>query len=179
MQCVAKFDFESEQSDELSFSEGDVIQLKAYVGQDWARGQLGAFSGIFPLNFVEIIQDLPPAPSQKQQQTPLRKIVVFVWIIMLLTWRFYYFVSPFFISITTLINSFLLLPQSGAEWVVALYDFSGNSEQDLSFEKGDRILITKHIDQEWSSGRGTCTGSSGFFPINYWLIIVGDVTLNV
>uniref|UniRef100_A0A8C6V1Q9 SH3 domain containing 19 n=1 Tax=Neogobius melanostomus TaxID=47308 RepID=A0A8C6V1Q9_9GOBI len=150
MQCVAKFDFESEQSDELSFSEGDVIQLKAYVGQDWARGQLGAFSGIFPLNFVEIIQDLPPAPSQKQQQTPLRKIAL-----------------PGDISITTLINSFLLLPQSGAEWVVALYDFSGNSEQDLSFEKGDRILITK----------GTCTGSSGFFPINYYLTLITNMML--
>uniref|UniRef100_A0A8C6V4P2 SH3 domain containing 19 n=1 Tax=Neogobius melanostomus TaxID=47308 RepID=A0A8C6V4P2_9GOBI len=141
--CVAKFDFESEQSDELSFSEGDVIQLKAYVGQDWARGQLGAFSGIFPLNFVEIIQDLPPAPSQKQQQTPLRKIAL-----------------P---GMSKSARTKVAPPaQSGAEWVVALYDFSGNSEQDLSFEKGDRILITKHIDQEWSSGR--LDGREGIFP---------------
>lgn len=60
---MARFDFEGEHSDELSFSEGDVIQLKAYVGQDWARGQMGKFIGIFPLNFVEVIEDLPPPTS--------------------------------------------------------------------------------------------------------------------
>lgn len=61
---MARFDFEGEHSDELSFSEGDVIQLKAYVGQDWARGQMGTIIGIFPLNFVEVIEDLPPPSSQ-------------------------------------------------------------------------------------------------------------------
>lgn len=66
--CVARFDFEGEHGDELTFSEGDVIQLKAYVGQDWARGQLGTLIGIFPLNFVEVIEDLPPPPSQQHLQ---------------------------------------------------------------------------------------------------------------
>lgn len=65
---MARFDFEGEHSDELSFSEGDVIQLKAYVGQDWARGQMGNCIGIFPLNFVEVIEDLPPPMSQQQRQ---------------------------------------------------------------------------------------------------------------
>lgn len=65
---MARFDFEGEHSDELTFSEGDVIQLKAYVGQDWARGQLGTLIGIFPLNFVEVIEDLPPPPSQQHLQ---------------------------------------------------------------------------------------------------------------
>lgn len=41
-----------------------MIQLKAYVGQDWARGQMGTVIGIFPLNFVEVIEDLPPPSSQ-------------------------------------------------------------------------------------------------------------------
>ena len=65
---MARFDFEGEHSDELSFTEGDVIQLKEYVGQDWARGQIGVSTGIFPLNFVEVIEDLPPPPSQQQMQ---------------------------------------------------------------------------------------------------------------
>lgn len=66
---MARFDFEGEHTDELSFSEGDVIQLKEFVGQDWARGQIGNLTGIFPLNFVEIIEDLPPPPSQQQTQS--------------------------------------------------------------------------------------------------------------
>lgn len=71
--CVARFDFEGEHGDELTFSEGDVIQLKAYVGQDWARGQLGTLIGIFPLNFVEVIEDLPPPPSQQHLQSEAAK----------------------------------------------------------------------------------------------------------
>lgn len=66
---MARFDFEGENSDELTFSEGDVIQLKAYIGQEWARGQRGASTGIFPLNFVEVIEDLPLQPSQQKRQS--------------------------------------------------------------------------------------------------------------
>lgn len=71
---MAQFDFEGEHSDELSFVEGDVIQLKEYVGDDWARGKLGVLTGIFPLNFVELIEDLPPPPSQQQTLPPRRAL---------------------------------------------------------------------------------------------------------
>lgn len=52
--------------------------------------------------------------------------------------------------------------QSGVEWVVAQYDFAGNSDGDLSFQQGDYILITQHIDSDWSSGR--LRGREGIFP---------------
>ncbi|XP_055080505.1 SH3 domain-containing protein 19-like isoform X3 [Periophthalmus magnuspinnatus] len=137
--CVARFDFEAESSDELSFSEGDVIQLKAYVGQDWARGTLGTFSGIFPLNFVEIVQDLPPAPTP-QPATPNK------------------------IALPGLCKTAHdhVTPECGLEWVVALYDFSGNTEGDLSFETGDQILVIQHLDSDWSCGR--LHGREGIFP---------------
>lgn len=73
---MARFDFEGEHSDELSFTEGDVIQLTEYVGQDWARGQIGVSTGIFPLNFVEVIEDLPPPPSQQQTQSSPHKVAL-------------------------------------------------------------------------------------------------------
>ncbi|KAJ3614404.1 hypothetical protein NHX12_017978 [Muraenolepis orangiensis] len=66
--CVARFDFEGEQDDELTFSEGDVISLIEYVGDDWAKGQLKQYTGVFPLNFVEVVEDLPPPPMQQQPQ---------------------------------------------------------------------------------------------------------------
>uniref|UniRef100_A0A3B4G873 Osteoclast-stimulating factor 1 n=1 Tax=Pundamilia nyererei TaxID=303518 RepID=A0A3B4G873_9CICH len=124
--CMARFDFEGEHSDELSFSEGDVIQLKEYMGQDWARGQIGGHTGIFPLNFVDVIEDLPPPPSQK----PSKKA-----------------------------------SHSDVEWVVALYDYTGRTEEELSFQQGDCILVTKHMDAEWSCGR--LNGREGLFPRNY------------
>lgn len=66
---MARFDFEGEHSDELSFTEGDVILLKAYVGQEWARGQIGTLTGIFPLNFVEVVEDLQLPASEQQTQS--------------------------------------------------------------------------------------------------------------
>uniref|UniRef100_UPI0037E77207 SH3 domain-containing protein 19 n=1 Tax=Semicossyphus pulcher TaxID=241346 RepID=UPI0037E77207 len=144
--CVARFDFEGEHSDELSFSEGDVIQLKEFVGEDWARGQIGAVTGVFPLNFVEVIEDLPPPPSQKQKQ-------------------------HMGIALPGMVASQSTHPevakpaqasQSSVEWVLALYDFAGNSDGDLSFQQGDRIQITQHLDAEWSCGR--LNGKEGIFP---------------
>ncbi|XP_034544266.1 SH3 domain-containing protein 19 [Notolabrus celidotus] len=144
--CVARFDFDSEQSDELSFSEGDMIQLSEYFGDDWARGKLGASSGIFPLNFVEIIEDLPSLPSQqykKPTRIPLPGMVA----------------SP---NTHPEVAKPAQASPSSVEWVVALYDFAGNSEDDLSFQTGNRILITQHVDAEWSCGR--LNGREGIFP---------------
>ncbi|KAF2978689.1 hypothetical protein EK904_010681 [Melospiza melodia maxima] len=57
--CVARFEYIGDQKDELSFSEGETIILKEYVNEEWAKGELRGMSGIFPLNFVEVIEDLP------------------------------------------------------------------------------------------------------------------------
>uniref|UniRef100_A0A8D0B032 SH3 domain containing 19 n=1 Tax=Salvator merianae TaxID=96440 RepID=A0A8D0B032_SALMN len=57
--CIARFEYIGDQKDELSFSEGEIIILKEYVNEEWAKGELKGTSGIFPLNFVEIVEDLP------------------------------------------------------------------------------------------------------------------------
>ncbi|KAF0436576.1 DUF500-domain-containing protein [Gigaspora margarita] len=50
---------------------------------------------------------------------------------------------------------------------IALYDFTGEQEGDLSFTKGDLIIITKKTDSnnEWWTGK--CKGQDGIFPANY------------
>lgn len=55
--CVARFEYIGDQKDELSFSEGEVIILKEYVSEEWARGEIRDRTGIFPLNFVELAED--------------------------------------------------------------------------------------------------------------------------
>ncbi|XP_033743837.1 SH3 domain-containing protein 19-like isoform X2 [Pecten maximus] len=51
--CVALHSFSGEADDELSFSEGDRIQILENLGSDWCRGKLNDKCGIFPSNFVE------------------------------------------------------------------------------------------------------------------------------
>lgn len=141
--CVARFDFEGEQGDELSFFEDDVIQLKEYLGEEWARGEVNGHVGIFPLNFVEVIEDLPLVPVQKSAPN---KIAL-----------------PGMASSSTQSSYRASEAESnGAEWAVALYDFTAETEEDLPFQQGDRILVTAHVDDEWWSGR--INGREGFFP---------------
>ncbi|XP_050976412.1 SH3 domain-containing protein 19 isoform X2 [Labeo rohita] len=151
--CVARFDFEGEQSDELSFSEGDVIQLKEYVGEEWARGEVNGHDGIFPLNFVEVVEDLPPAPVQKSVPN---KIAL-----------------PGMASSSNTQMSYKATEAdfNGEEWAVALYDFTAETEEDLPFQQGERILVTAHIDDEWWSGR--VNGREGFFPKAFVQIVTG------
>lgn len=142
--CVARFDFDGEQSDELSFSEGDVIKLKEYVGEEWARGEVNGHAGVFPLNYVEVLEDFPPATEQKPASNK--------------------FALPGKAGSFKTQTSYTASEAKsyGEEWAVALYDFTAEAEGDLPFQQGDRILVTAHIDDEWWSGR--MNGREGFFP---------------
>jgi hypothetical protein len=60
---VARFDFEGEGTGDLCFEEGDYIRLLGRVDSEWVKGELYGKVGIFPMTFVEMIEDLP-APTQ-------------------------------------------------------------------------------------------------------------------
>jgi amphiphysin len=53
------------------------------------------------------------------------------------------------------------------EFVVAKYDFAGQSEGDLPFRAGDRIKIVKKTDSLEDWWEGECNGAKGSFPRNY------------
>ncbi|KAF7686907.1 SH3 domain-containing protein 19 isoform X1 [Silurus meridionalis] len=142
--CVARFDFEGEHSDELSFTDGQVIQLLEYLGEEWARGQIGSHVGIFPLNFVDITEDLPPSPAKKQNRIPLPGMAA--------SNNMQAAASPH-------------TQACGVERVKALYDFTAQTDGDLSFLRGDVIEVIEHIDEEWSHGR--LNGREGLFPTSF------------
>ncbi|KAJ7326893.1 hypothetical protein JRQ81_016652 [Phrynocephalus forsythii] len=137
--CVARFEYIGDQKDELSFLEGDIILLKEYVNEEWAKGELRANSGIFPLNFVEIIEDLPESGSG----TPLKNKTE--------------------------------VEGHDEEWCDALHDFTAETQEDLSFKKGDRILILEHVDSEWYRGR--LNGKEGIFPAVFVRLCSGGIQL--
>ncbi|KAG9347124.1 hypothetical protein JZ751_006051, partial [Albula glossodonta] len=143
--CVARFNFEGEQNDELSFSEGSVIRLKEYVDQEWARGDIDGRFGIFPLNFVDVVEDLPApvAPQTLQKKTEEQPGLL----------------TP--VTNEEAAKSSQKGPEE-EEWALALYDFTAQTVEDLSFKQGARILVTEHLDSEWCCGR--LDGKEGLFP---------------
>ncbi|XP_071663895.1 SH3 domain-containing protein 19 isoform X1 [Patagioenas fasciata] len=122
--CVARFEFIGDQQDELSFSEGEIIILKEYVNEEWAKGELRGMSGIFPLNFVEVIEDLPGAGTGAALKNKVE------------------------VSSSLPQNN-----RRSVEWCEALHDFTAETKDDLSFKKGDYIQILEQVDSEWYRGR--------------------------
>nr|XP_046236955.1 SH3 domain-containing protein 19-like [Scatophagus argus] len=130
--CVASFDYEGEEDDELTFSQGDVIVLLELVGQEWGRGQIHGRIGVFPLNFTEVVEPLPPSSAGETANPALAG------------------------------TPKTSQDADSEEWAVALFDFPGQTAEDLSFHKGALIQVTEHVDAEWRRGR--LEGREGLYP---------------
>uniref|UniRef100_A0A8C9AKK3 SH3 domain containing 19 n=1 Tax=Prolemur simus TaxID=1328070 RepID=A0A8C9AKK3_PROSS len=122
--CVARFEYVGDQKDELSFSEGEIIILKEYVNDEWARGKLRDRTGIFPLNFVELVEDCP---------TPA----------------------------ATVLSEIQFQIKSHISYQTSDF-FTAETSDDLSFKRGDRILILERLDSDWCRGR--MQDREGIFP---------------
>lgn len=57
--CRVLYDFVKEHEGELPLKKGDVVFLRKRLDAMWMEGQLGGQVGAFPVNYVEIIVDLP------------------------------------------------------------------------------------------------------------------------
>ncbi|CAO1631399.1 unnamed protein product [Parajaminaea phylloscopi] len=48
----AEYDFKGTEADDLSFTEGEIIDVIGREGDQWYRGSIGSRTGIFPCNYV-------------------------------------------------------------------------------------------------------------------------------
>ncbi|XP_041635446.1 SH3 domain-containing protein 19-like isoform X2 [Cheilinus undulatus] len=136
--CVALFDYEGEENDELTFSQGDVIALLELMGQEWGRGQIHGRVGIFPLNFTEVVEPLQQEDTAKPTSADTA------------------------VSEKTESKISQDTEPEVKEWAVALFDFPGQTAEDLSFHKGALIEVMEHVDAEWRRGR--LEGREGLYP---------------
>ncbi|XP_060598237.1 uncharacterized protein LOC132752021 isoform X6 [Ruditapes philippinarum] len=67
-QARAKYTFNSQTSVELPLNKGDIVTLLRNVDDNWFEGRVGNRQGIFPVAYVEVLQEpstplITPAPS--------------------------------------------------------------------------------------------------------------------
>ncbi|XP_075466261.1 sorbin and SH3 domain-containing protein 2 isoform X18 [Ascaphus truei] len=54
---------------------------------------------------------------------------------------------------------------------VAKYNFTADTNVELSLKKGDRVMLLKQVDQNWYEGKIPGTNRQGIFPVSYVEII--------
>ncbi|KAI9712819.1 MAG: ESCRT-0 subunit protein hse1 [Bogoriella megaspora] len=64
----ALYDFQPSEPGELQFRKGDVIAVLESVYKDWWKGSLRGQTGIFPLNYVEKLQDPTREELEREAQ---------------------------------------------------------------------------------------------------------------
>jgi signal transducing adaptor molecule len=64
----ALYDFVPTEAGELAFRKGDVIAVLESVYKDWWKGSLRGQKGIFPLNYVEKLQDPTQDELEREAQ---------------------------------------------------------------------------------------------------------------
>uniref|UniRef100_A0A8C4VD08 Sorbin and SH3 domain containing 2 n=1 Tax=Falco tinnunculus TaxID=100819 RepID=A0A8C4VD08_FALTI len=62
---------------------------------------------------------------------------------------------------------------------IAKYNFSADTNVELSLRKGDRVILLKRVDQNWYEGKIPGTNRQGIFPVSYVEVIKKNASKNV
>uniref|UniRef100_A0A8B9LB74 Tyrosine-protein kinase n=1 Tax=Astyanax mexicanus TaxID=7994 RepID=A0A8B9LB74_ASTMX len=57
--------------------------------------------------------------------------------------------------------------RGGVTLFIALYDYDARTEDDLTFQKGEKFHIINNTEGDWWEARSLDTGKSGYIPSNY------------
>lgn len=145
--CVAKFNYQAVDGEELTITKGEVLVVEDDKGTWWkVRNQVGRV-GLVPSNYVDLTPGGPaPAGSGSSARTNLQ------------------FNEP--------PNQYqqpdLNIVRNGPSLNIrclAKFRYASTREDELSLEKGDEVIVMeKEADGWW---RGRCGTRIGWFPFNY------------
>ncbi len=154
--CCAVKAYKGASSSHLSFEEGDVILILERYATGWWKGQLNGKVGLFPKDCVTTAVSGSGADAKNKKA-----------------------MSVYIESKPIDSNELKASPARGATTTspanavckaVALYDFKGMSERELSFSKGAIVNVYSKL-QPTGWWKGECEGKIGHFPGNYVRII--------
>ncbi|XP_037541744.1 intersectin-2a [Nematolebias whitei] len=191
---VALYTYESPETGDLTFVEGDVVMVTEREGE-WWRGCIGDQTGVFPSNYVRPVEpegSRPGVSSKKPAElaqavttteaptvhqlhlSPGQLIVVRAknstgWWLGELQVRGKKRQKGWFHSS----HVKLLGPSSSKSspsplpvcQVIAMYDYTAANQDELSFSKGQLINILDKTNPDW--WKGETNGVTGLLPTNY------------
>uniref|UniRef100_A0A669DCR5 Intersectin 2b n=1 Tax=Oreochromis niloticus TaxID=8128 RepID=A0A669DCR5_ORENI len=188
---VALYTYESPQSGDLTFKEGDVILVSKRDGE-WWNGSIGNRTGVFPSNYVkpketdtsstsgkkkpEVAQVTRPHTSTGPEQLNLENSQLILilskdvsgWWLGELQARGKKRQKGWFPA-----THVKVLESSSVCQVIAIYDYTAANAEEMSFSKGQLINVLDKSDPDW--WKGESNGVTGLFPTNYVQMTTADV----
>ncbi|KAG9321746.1 hypothetical protein KVV02_006746 [Mortierella alpina] len=145
--AVVLYSYEKAEENEMSLIEGEVILNVTELDVGWWSGEStdGSRSGLFPANYVEVIEQTeehPAAAAVTEEQHHVQE------------------------AATTNGHASVDEVPSGQPSAVALYDYTAGEPNEISFLEGDVITSIEFVTDDWWSGTST-QGANGLFPSNY------------
>lgn len=64
LECRVEFDYEANEEDELTIKKGEIIRNVVPKMDGWYEGNLNGKVGVFPDNFVKIMEKSTPEPPK-------------------------------------------------------------------------------------------------------------------
>ncbi|XP_017282797.1 intersectin-2a isoform X1 [Kryptolebias marmoratus] len=190
---VALYTYESPETGDLTFVEGDVVMVTEREGE-WWRGCIGDQTGVFPSNYVRPVEPEGSRPGVSSKKPELAQAVTAAEAPTVNRLR----LSPGQLIVVRAKNSTgwwlgelqvrgkkrqkgwfhsshvkLLGPSSSKSspsplpvcQVIAMYDYTAANQDELSFSKGQLINILDKTNPDW--WKGEASGVTGLLPTNY------------
>ncbi|XP_031586760.2 intersectin-2b isoform X1 [Oreochromis aureus] len=197
---VALYTYESPQSGDLTFKEGDVILVSKRDGE-WWNGSIGNRTGVFPSNYVkpketdtsstsgkkkpEVATVIRPHTSTGPEQLNLENSQLILilskdvsgWWLGELQARGKkrqkgWFPATHVKVLESSSGKSTPAPQPVCQ-VIAIYDYTAANAEEMSFSKGQLINVLDKSDPDW--WKGESNGVTGLFPTNYVQMTTADV----
>ncbi|KAI1312244.1 hypothetical protein EDD11_003044 [Mortierella claussenii] len=177
--AIVLYSYEKAEENEMALFEGEIIRNVTELDVGWWSGESedGTRSGLFPANYVEVIEHaheqesapasaaaasraVPAVASQEYEQEHEQD-------------------HDAYAHETAAHHADQYESQHGVEdasgqsskpSAVALYDYQAGEPNEVSFAEGETIVEIDYVTEDWWSGK-TEAGAIGLFPANYVEII--------
>lgn len=167
--CKVVYSYKQNNNDELNLGVGDVIEVLEEVEEGWWRGRLNSNTGVFPSNFVVLLESTSPQSAHRQSRdmvatnnaNNLKASAVAAAA-----------------ATTGLLASEkdapMLPPKPVRELCKVLYPYEPANGDELELIEGDIItIISKELpDKGW--WKGELHGKAGVFPDNFVTLLPPD-----
>lgn len=139
------------EANEMTLVEGEVVTQIDQVDEGWWFGvsEDGKKQGLFPANYVQVLEGIPDhqAADAEEESVPTAPVVA---------------------SATHVPSSpAQQQQQSQGHTATALYDYSAEEDNEISFVEGDTITQIEFVSEDWWQGVAANGKTIGLFPANY------------